>query len=292
VFSWSDLRYLLAVHRAGSLLGAARELRVAQSTVGRRLQALETSLRARLLDRGTEGLALSDAGRALLPIAERMEQDALEAEARVASLGIEARGRVRLATPDVLGSLFIVPRLPALLDKHPQLQVELLADNRLADLGRREADLAVRLHPPRGAHLTVRRLGAIRYGLYASPAYLRASAPLSTSLVGHTIVASSEPFAATPDQLWLRSVASGARLGLCTSSVLAELEAAKCGLGIAALPVWLGATHVPALERVLPGAHTDRNAWLLMRRDLKRSTAVRTVADFLIALFRAPLALR
>ena len=287
VFSWDDMRYLLALHRTGTLSAAARSLRVAQTTVGRRLVALEAALDARLFDRTRDGFRLNAAGRTIMPTAERMERDALTLVARVGGRDSRAEGRVRITAPEVLGSRLVTPRLTELYAVHPGLEVELLADNRVYDFGRREADLAIRLAPPREGHLAARRLGELAYGLFASPQYLAARGrPDDGVLDGHDLIVSSVPYDTTPDQRWLRARAAGARSSFRSTSILAMLEAARAGLGIAMLPCWLAAME-PSLQEIWPEAHTRREVWLVIRKDVRRHARTRVVADFVVALFAA-----
>jgi len=285
VFSWDDMRHLLALHRTGTLSAAARLLRVAQTTVGRRLVALEAALGAQLFDRTRDGFRLNSAGHAILPTAEQMEREAFALEARVSGRDSRVAGRVRLTAPEVLASRLVTPRLPELYAVHPRLEVELLADNRLYDLGRREADLAIRLAAPRHGHVVARRIGELAYGLYASPQYLAARGrPDRAVLDGHDLIVSSPPFDRTPDQRWLWDRAAAAQTRFRSTSVLAMLEAARAGLGIAMLPCWLAAME-SGLQEIWPEGRTGREVWLLIRRDVRSQARVRAVADFVVKVF-------
>jgi DNA-binding transcriptional LysR family regulator len=286
VFAWDDLRHFLAVHREGNLSAAARALKVDQTTVGRRIAALEAALGARLFERTAGGFTLSEAGEAVLAQARRMEEAASAARQSVWGAEARVRGPVRLTTPEALGSRFVAPRLPALVERYPELELELLTDARVLDLGRGEADLALRMVEPTQGHLVGRRLGTVRSGLYASARYLEAhgAPPVEGGWSGHRVILSGAPGADLPDERWVKGLASGARVALRTFSINAQVAAAAAGVGIAALPCYL-ADAVPELRRLLPGQAVERDVWLALRKDLRRTARVRVVADFLADLF-------
>ncbi len=172
VLDWDDLRFFLAIARTGSLTAAARELRVTQSTVGRRLASLESSLGARLLHRTPEGYVLTLAGEAILGQAERVEAEALSVERAVGGRDAQLEGIVRVAAVETLASHVLAPCFCALQSRSPEIVIELLADVRQLSLAMREADVAVRLSRFEQHDLIARRIGGLAYGLYASPAYL------------------------------------------------------------------------------------------------------------------------
>lgn len=152
MLNWDDFRIFLSVHRAGGLVGAARRLGVDHTTVARRLSALEASLGAQLVDRSPRGARLTEAGRALLEHAERIEGEALAAGAEVGAIRAEVAGAVRLATPEAFGTWLVAPNVRRLREAHPALQIELVPEARRVSLTKREADLAVTLaRPPQGA---------------------------------------------------------------------------------------------------------------------------------------------
>lgn len=168
--SWDDYRFFLAVARRGTLTAAARDLAVTQPTVGRRIAALEHRLAAKLYVRRSDGFVLSEAGRQLLEHAERIERDVLGAEARVSGRDAGLRGVVRITASEWLCTSVLPSLLDDLLARHPQLEIELLADQRHLNLARREADLALR--PRRFDHEAIfqRAIANLAFGLYAARA--------------------------------------------------------------------------------------------------------------------------
>src|SRR6516165_7434252 len=165
--NWDDLRHLLAIARAGTLSGAARRLAVNQTTVARRLAALEAALGVRRFDRAEGRLHPTKAGEIALARAAEVEQE-IEALAQgVTGADREPAGLVRVTTVPILANHLLVPAVPALSARHPRIRLELIADSRNLSLTRREADLALRLsRPESGAGLLTRRLGDLDYAVY------------------------------------------------------------------------------------------------------------------------------
>ena len=175
--SWDDVRFFLAIHRAGSLSAAAGPLAVTQPTCGRRLAALEASLGLRLFDRTPEGLRLTAEGATLLDAATTMEQSAHDLALRATVSDRELEGVVRIATNEFFACSFLVGALPQVRDKYPGVRVELVLSNTETDLLRREADIAIRFRPegyrPTPELLVAQKLGDEPFCLYGADPYLR-----------------------------------------------------------------------------------------------------------------------
>ncbi len=290
MLDWNDLRFLLAVSRDGTLTAAARSLRVSQPTVSRRLAALEEAFGARLFLRGADGYALTAAGRRLLdavePVAsqlERVERGGVDEASRVA-------GTVRVAVTEMTAVHLVEDALGPLLAEHPALTVDLLAGNPTVDLARGDADLAVRLVRPDTADLVRRRVGAMRYGLFASRTYLaRAPGLDAEGLVGHRVVRPVRSMARGPEAAWLEQHGARATASVCTDSPVVTLRAAASGLGLAVLSDALAAN---ASELVCVRSLTEipaRELWLVYHRDLRALARVKRVAEAVDAHLRARL---
>jgi DNA-binding transcriptional LysR family regulator len=280
VFDWNDARYFLAIARGKSLSAAGRSLHVQQSTVGRRLAALESSLGARLFDRTPGGYLPTQAGEALLAHAERMEDEALSAE-RVL-LGREGRiaGVVRLTAPQAFGNDFVTPLLARLRNEQPEILVELVADNANLSLTKREADLALRFGRPRQPLLVVRRLGAVATGIYGSREYLaRRGRPRGSDLAGHDFIDYDDTYLQKETISWYRQCTRGGRCTFRVNGSYGILAAVKAGMGVGPLPCWL-ADQTDGLERVLPAAVRLDELWVVMHRDLRHVARVRAVVEF------------
>jgi DNA-binding transcriptional LysR family regulator len=284
MIDWDDLRFFLAVHRTGSLAGAASQLGLNPTTVGRRLTGLEERARTKLFDRTPDGFVVTAAGRDIVARAERMEAEAFGAERDIEGADQRAEGVVRLTATEMLVTRFIAPHLPRLAARHPAITLDLWCTNQVVSLARREADIALRLARPREPDVVSRQLAAIELALYASPGYLAAhGAPEAPedSLAGHAVIgfASAPPFRL--ENAWFDPRAGGANVVLRSDSVSSIYAATVSGLGIALLPRAV-ADHDPGLVR-LPTATSPepRVVWQTVHRDLRASARIRAVTDFL-----------
>jgi DNA-binding transcriptional LysR family regulator len=285
---WNDLKYFLAIQRSGTLAGAARILKVDQTTVGRRLRTLEEAYDARLFDRTEEGFALTVSGERIFELAREVEERMSELALRVAGENRRPEGTVRLATSEVLSFGFLLEHLVSLRERHPGIDLELVTGSAAVNLSRREADLALRLGATRvtQANVLVRKLTEVPWSLYATKKYLAERGPvrLGEGLTGHDVVAFDEELLGISPARWLSENAGAARRVLVANGILAMSRAAAAGFGLTTLPCFLGAA-LPELARATPGNITTASAWLLVHSDLARTARVRTVMDFLVEIF-------
>lgn len=273
---WELFRTFLGVLQAGSLSAAARELGLTQPTVGRHVAALEKALSLTLFTRSQTGLLPTEAARALQPYAQSMAATvaALQREASSQADSHEhVRGTVRITASEVIGVEVLPPILARLRQQQPGLVVELVISNRLQDLLHREADIAVRMTPPRHEALIAQRLGDIELGMHAHRDYLarRGTPRTEAELMGHDLIGfdSETPF--------IRSL--GQKIGamrreffaLRTDNDLAQLAAIRAGHGIGFCQVGLAKRH-GALVRVMPKRFAFKlDTWLAMHEDLRAS---------------------
>lgn len=295
MLDWDDLRFFLAIARSGSLSAAARELRVTQSTVGRRLTSLEAALGARLLHRTPEGYLPTLAGEAIMGQAERVEAEIRAVERTVGGRDAQLEGVVRVTAVESLASQVLVPCFAALQAGSPEVALELLADVRHLSLSMREADIAVRLAPFEGHDLVVRRIGTLSYALYGSPAYLeRHGLPdFGAGCAGHRLVAGLDGAEVPQLASWLAEMAPRATIALRTDSPEAQLRAALCGVGIAGLARLRGDAVPAQLRRIEPPGSpvTAVGIWLAVHKDNRRTPRIRLVLDAIVAAFREHAAL-
>ena len=282
VFDWNDLRYLLAIARAGTLAGAARELGVEHTTVGRRLTALETALGARLFVRSQDGFTPTQAGQAILPIAAEVAARAETIARQVSGEDARIEGTVRLTTSEALSGYF-VRQLGVLRQRHPNLVVEILSGNRAFDLLRGEADLAVRVRPDTEPGLIARKVGQAGWSLYAAPAYLqRRGTPTGPdALEGHDVIGYDKSLQAVPGAEWLKEHAGGSNVVLRANSIVSAVNATLVGMGLGVLPCFL-ADGEPALQRLTPTVLGARDVFLVVHPDFTKVARVRAVMDFVI----------
>jgi DNA-binding transcriptional LysR family regulator len=286
---WDDLRVFLAVHRTRSHAAAARALRVAATTVGRRMLALERAVGARLFTRSPEGLVPTAAARVLLARAERVESEVQEAERELAGADQRPTGTVRITCGDGFAMFALAPALPRFLAAHPGLSVEVRADARALDLARGEADVALRSFRPRERSLVGRRLGLEHYGLYASREYLaRRGAPRAASeLAGHDLVIYDAPLdTALPAQRWLLRLAAPPRRVTRINTTTAMHAACAAGAGIAFLNHSYLRPDTP-VARVLPDLEPPASEmWALTHPDLRSAARVAAALRWLEELVR------
>jgi DNA-binding transcriptional LysR family regulator len=288
IASWDDVRFFLAIHRAGSLSAAAGPLQVTQPTCGRRLTALEASLGLRLFDRTPEGLRITTEGKALLEAAAQMEQSARDFALRATLTDRDLDGVVRIATTELFACSFLVGALQHVREKHPGIRVELVLSNTETDLLRREADIAVRFgreaSRPKPETLVARRLGDEPFLLYGTDAYLRRrGAPADPDdLSRHEVVVYSGRH---PAAEWCAKAFRGATVTLSAPSMQVTGAAMSAGLGIGVFPK--RAARLFPLLRSLSPVVAQGTGWLIVHPDLRHVPRIRVVADMLVAIYRS-----
>ena len=286
-WQWDDIRFFLAVARAGSLSGAARALGVGHVTVGRRITLLEKQLGVTLLNRTPDGFLTTSAGETILRQCAAMESAALDLERIVAGRDALLTGSVRVTTTEGLAYQLVAPAIATLRNAHPELRVDLIAGVRSLDIARREADLAVRFARPSASDLVCRKLGDVAFSLYASKRYLASKGvpKQGQGLAGFDLITfTGAPAAMSP--FFMGEPLEGARIALRCDNPLIQLRAAATQGGIAEAACFLGDT-TPDLVRVWPDkAPARRVAWLIMHQDMRRAARIRAVSSAITEAFR------
>lgn len=277
-----DLRYLLAVARTGRLVAAADALGVDHTTVSRRIAALEKSLGQRLMERGTEGWSLTDAGKTVSENARAVE-DALVriADAASGQGSPSLRGTVRVNAPDGFGTVIATPALARVRRHHPDLHVELITATRQLTRHPSGFDLALAIGRPTGSRLVTEHLTDYALGLYASDEYLaRCPTPASVAdLRDHALIFYIESMLQVGD-LDIERHLPGLTPAFSSTNVFAQLEATRLGVGIGVLPAFLAQRS--QLRRLLAREVDIRlPITLAVRRDAVTHPAVGAVRDAL-----------
>src|SRR5215470_7637638 len=283
MMEWTDLRYLVAVAEHGTFTAAAAALGVNQSTVTRRIAALEAELGARLVERRGSQNVLTPVGERLRPMLAGMEEQALAIEN--AATGIDARpaGTVRVTTTEMLAARFLAPAMGRFRELAPDVQLDIDSNPRTLDLGRRETDVALRLARPRQEQLFARRIAILGFALYASRDYLarRGTPRPGSSFAGHDLVADEETNSWSSELKWMAAMTPGARIVVRMASWHARLAAVEAGAGVSVLPC-LVADPSPKTVRLGRRADwTERELWLLVHRELRHVARIRLVLDFI-----------
>ena len=277
--NWDDLKFVAALARAGSLAKTATVLGVDHTTVGRRIEAAERALGLRLFTRTAAGYVLTREGEQLIAPLRQVEDAVLALERGVHAQRDVLEGTVRITSPETFGIAYLAARLARFGRQYPALCIELVPAGAVLDLGRSEAELAVRFFRTRHETLVVRRIGEVGYGLYASAAYV-ARHPLKGpgDLHAHALLLPSSGVELT----WLRQLAPDTRPAFVSDVSLVLAEAARADAGVAALPRYLGdatpgLTHLPMLRE------PTETLWLTVHRDLRQTPRVRVLFDFLVS---------
>lgn len=271
--NWNDLRYFLAIHRGGSLSAAARALGVNQSTVSRRLVSAEAALGKQLFERAGSAYLPTDAGKSVLGYAERVERELLSLEKHVADGSQQPQGVVRITSVPTIVNRLLIPRLPSLLQRYPGLRIEAIAEVRSIRLTQRETDITLRLIRPQPGPAVCRRIGTISYAVYAAAGTRASDLPWITYEDG---------YAHLPQARWVAQHHAGLKyVPLAVSDGDSILQAVQSGIGRGVLPTFV-ADQIPGLVRLSPGPSIlQRDMWLLVHRDLRKTARVSAVIEWL-----------
>ncbi|MGN8005163.1 LysR family transcriptional regulator [Acidovorax sp. 22279] len=286
--NWDDTRIFLALTRAPSLRAAARSLGVDQATVGRRLNALEAELGAKLFLRAKDGYLLTAAGETALAAARRMESAALDLRTRIEGQDTSPGGLVRVTSTDSIAIDLLMPAIERLQQHWPHIRVDLEVSTQLLSLSRRQVDIAFRNVRPETPDLVVRRVVSWPVGLFASAGYVeRFGMPVpEDELRGHHLVAYAPYLEQSPFLTMAGVPARQARIALAVRSSLLVRKGVAAGIGLGEMPVWMGARE--GLVRIWPERRraTDYEVWQVMHPDLQRTARVRATAEFLSEAFQ------
>ena len=284
MLDWNDLRYFLAVARGGSTLAAGRALRVSQTTVARRIAALEESLKLPLFDRRQAGYTLTPDGEQLLACAEDVEAAAGKFSDAAAARTRDLSGTVRLTTEEIFASALLFPMLRDLHDLHPAIHIEVDTSTTVRDLGAGEADISLRSSSEdQPAGIVGRRICMDDWTLYCSRDYgERKGVPRSAEdLKNHAIIGGGSGNLWRHYQAWLRSLDLEDRVAVHYSSSTGLLAGIRSGLGVSVLPCIVGENDPDLIRCLAPREEHGRTMWLLTHERVRHSPSVRTVIDFL-----------
>lgn len=282
---WDDVRVFLAVAEKKSLAMGAKEAGLDRSTASRRITALEEALGARLFLRTRDGLRPSPTGQRLMAHAERMAEEARAFKAQAADTSAVS-GRVRVATTEAMAAMLVREGLLRLRDEHPRLELELLGGNRVLDLSRGEADIALRVVKVSEPSLRVRRVAKLPFALFAGEAYVRRRGrpKAEGELRGHDVITMAGELGNLPESRWLESRA-GVNVILRTSSMTAMLTAVQDGFGIGAVTGPWGERELGLVKLMDLVDVPARPLFLAMHPDAASRPAVRAVAEEITEIF-------
>jgi DNA-binding transcriptional LysR family regulator len=279
-FAWDDLRFVLAVAEARSLAGAARRLGVNHTTVLRRIGALEERLGVRLFERLPAGHVLTTAGEQVVDTARETDERMTALERRLLGQDLRPSGIVRVTTTDTLMASILPAILAEFRATHPRIVLEVTQSNRLVDLNRRDADVAIRPADDPPQTMIGRRIAEVAFAIYGAPVH-RLRAP-DADLSAQPWIGLDDTLAHTTVAGWMRSNVPDAAVVLRVDSLLAMHLAARAGLGLAALPCYLGATASELVRIQGPIVEMRSALWILSHPDLRHAARVRVFASFAV----------
>ncbi|MEO8062692.1 MAG: LysR family transcriptional regulator [Pseudomonadota bacterium] len=289
--SVADLPLILALSREKTLAGAAERLDVDLSTVFRRLNALEKRLRVRLFDRSPRGYQLTGAGDRAAAGAERVETELLALDRDISGRDQQLSGVLRVTASETL-SHAVLPRLFAQFHAaHPHIQLVLSIDNRMMDLGRREADIALRVRRPTDPALFGRRLTGVAWALYGGPQHgnLRREAG-AFNFSRASVIGWEEPARIVAGD-WIAANVPSDRIFYRSNSLVNQLMAVRAGIGIALLPCYLADADdgIRRITGVL--AEPASELWIVTHKDLRNTARIRAfltvIGDAIVAARRS-----
>ncbi len=286
---WDKLRVFHAVAEAGSFTHAGESLNLSQSAVSRQISALEESLSVPLFHRHARGLILTEQGELLFKTAREVFAKLAMAEGLISESKDRPKGPLKITTTVAFGSIWLTPRIREFLDLYPEIQVSLVVDDSELDLSMREADVAIRMSPPRQPDLIQRHLVSVQVHIYATGEYLQkyGTPQRPEDLEEHRIIIYGEDARPpVPGVNWLIEV--GAKSGqdrrpiLTVNNTYGMLRAIMSGLGLAALPDFVANEHTN-LVRVLPEVSGPPNeAYFVYPEELRTSKRISVFRDFLL----------
>lgn len=278
---WDDLKYVLALHRHGSAATAGRALQVNATTVSRRLQALEAHLETRLFERLRSGVAPTEAGRAVIEAAERIEAEILALDAELTGQDTALSGRLRVTAIESFYSVWAAD-FAEFSRQHPQVELVVRTNNLNQDLSRRQDDVAIRLTPAPPEELLGRRLAEVMFAIYAARDFAQARFEEGTSSLSEVPwVSWDEPFTENTDQV-IRDVGPGAPIPLRVNSLVTLEAALEQGVGVSVLPCFVGDRN-PKLVRVGSYFEGGTYVWVLTHPQLRGATRMKVLRDAVAA---------
>jgi DNA-binding transcriptional LysR family regulator len=286
---WDKLRIFHAVASAGSFTHAGQMLTLSQSAVSRQISALEESLSVPLFHRHARGLILTEQGELLFRTAREVFAKLAMSESLISESKDRPKGPLKITTTVAFGSIWLTPRIHEFLDLYPEIQVSLVVDDTELDLSMREADVAIRMTPPRQPDLIQRHLVSVQEHIYGSPDYLKkhGTPQRPEDLDDHRlIVYGDDSRPPVPGVNWVLD--AGAKPGkdrrpiLSVNNSYGMLRAVSSGLGLASLPDFV-TTENNGLIRVLPElTGPPQEAYFVYPEELRSSKRISVFRDFLL----------
>jgi len=276
---WNDLKLFLALYRGGNMRQAATRLGVSHSTVARRFEQLETGLKAKLLKRQGDGYALTMAGESVFAAAEQVEQELDTLHRRLVGQEQQLAGKIRITMVDIVAMRLLMPSIAAFCGDYRAIDIELQTSYESLDLRKGDADIALRITSSPPEYLMGRRVAVMHHAGYATRTYLEShdlSNPESANWIGF---GSDERF---PQWVTSSGFPHLPARGQFESLVL-QVEATLCDLGIGFLPCFVGDADERLVQVDTPENFPVYEMWLLRHPDTRQTARLRVFTDFIAA---------
>lgn len=287
---WDKLRIFHAAAEAGSFTHAGDTLNLSQSAVSRQVSALEYDLGVTLFNRHARGLVLTEQGEDLYRTSHDVLMKLEAAKARITDSQERPSGDLKISTTVGLGSTWLTSRIHKFVSLYPDINLRLLLLDSDLDLSKREADAAIRLHPPTNPDLIQRKLFTVHFHLYASPNYLKQFGPLrdSRDLDNHRLIAFGRPH---PDHLkqlnWILTAGKDGKderkPALLVNNVYAMKNAVQNDVGIALLPDYVADSEAGLIQLKSDMTLPSFDSFFVYTEEMKASARVRVFKDFLVS---------
>lgn len=274
---WNDLRFLVELTRHGSLSSTARALGVTHATVSRRIAALEQASGRPLFKRQDGRFVPTGIGAQIAALAKDMEEPALAIARAFAGVTPAIAGPVRITATEMVATHLAMPIITELQQRHPGLELEVVASNENLSLARRDADIALRLGRPTSGDLFTRKLGDIAYFAYAATSHLSGQPESQRRYIGYYMTPPE-----LPEVLALEAMAPPGSILFRTNNINVRIAAVVQGLGVGLLPKMIG-EKLEGVERCEPKKPVlTRELWLVVHRDLRDVPRIRECVELLV----------
>ena len=279
--SWDDLRFALALARHPTMIAAANALHVHQSTVSRRIHALELDLGVKLFELSESGIVMTESGRRVAQRAEKIETLTAELESDIDTERPDDRQSVRISAVSTFITGFLNRHAAAFLSDNPDIRLDFVGEERNAVLERREADMAIRHERPVGGQARIRKLADMSTTVYAAPKFIQPNGALKPDVpLGWFL----RPLDFLPEQQWIDANVAPKNIvvTLASSATYADTVTREIGVGMLSCMVGDQRTNLQRVTSDAPVMH--RESWLMVFDDTRQRPAVRKVMNWLTEL--------
>ncbi|WP_135079877.1 LysR family transcriptional regulator [Terasakiella sp. SH-1] len=286
---WDKLRVFHAVAEAGSFTHAGENLNLSQSAVSRQISALEESLQVILFHRHARGLILTEQGEMLYKTAHDVFAKLAMVESQLSESKEKPEGTLKITTTVAFGSTWLTPKLREFLELYPEIEVSVVLTDSELDLAMREADVAIRMSPPKQPDLIQRHLWSMPYHIYGAPEYLKKHGMPTNAqdLDNHRIIVYGDDVKQPVQGLnWLlsagRSDGTKRTAALRVNNVYGIYRAVQSGIGLGALPEYMS-REVGNLVEILPelrGPVID--TYFVYPEEMRNSKRITLFRDFIV----------